>query len=224
MLALHECRVRVGTFEANYTLQVPRGAFLSVTGPSGGGKSTLLGAIAGFEKPYAGTMEFDGVDLLPLKPAQRPVAMIFQDHNLLPTLTATQNAGLGLSPSLKLGAAEHKAIAEMLDRVGLSGLGDRLPSELSGGQRQRVALARALLTTRPLLLLDEPLSGLDAPIRRDMALLVDRLRRERGLTVLMVSHTPEDIADLVDGVVRIEAGRVLPGEPIRPPRPSAVPS
>jgi thiamine transport system ATP-binding protein len=224
MLALHECRVRLGTFEADYTLQVPRGAFLSVTGPSGGGKSTLLGTIAGFEKPISGTIEFDGVDLLPLKPAQRPVAMIFQDHNLLPTLTATQNAGLGLSPSLKLGAVEHKAIAEMLDRIGLSGLGDRLPSELSGGQRQRVALARALLTTRPLLLLDEPLSGLDAPIRRDMALLVDRLRRERGLTVLMVSHTPEDIADLVDGVVRIEAGRVLPGGPIRPPRPSAVPS
>lgn len=221
MLALHECHVRVGSFAATFSLSVPRGAFVAVTGPSGGGKTTLLATIAGFEKPDAGTLTFDGIDLLPLPPARRPVAMIFQDHNLLPTLTATQNAGLGLSPSLRLGAGDHKAIAEMLERVGLSGLGQRRPSELSGGQRQRVALARALLTTRPLLLLDEPLSGLDAPIRRDMVDLIDRLRRERGLTVLMVSHTPEDMADRIDGALRVEAGRIVPGEPIRQLRPSA---
>ncbi len=135
--------------------------------------------------------------------------MIFQDHNLLPTLTAERNAGLALSPSLQLSAADRSRIAEMLQKVGLEGLGGRLPSELSGGQRQRVAIARALLTSRPLLLLDEPLSGLDAPIRRDMAQLIDRLRKERGLTVLTVSHTPEDIAGLVDRMVRIEAGRVV---------------
>ena len=209
MLALRDLTIRLGSFEGRYSLEVPTGHFIGLVGPSGGGKSTLLAAIAGFEAPISGTITFDGQDLTRLPPAKRPVAMIFQDHNLLPTLTAERNAGLALSPSLRLSAADRSRIAEMLQKVGLESLGGRLPSELSGGQRQRVAIARALLTSRPLLLLDEPLSGLDAPIRRDMAQLIDRLRKERGLTVLMVSHTPEDIAGLVDRMVRIEAGRVV---------------
>jgi thiamine transport system ATP-binding protein len=209
MLALRDLVIRLGGFEGRYTIDVPAGHFVGVVGPLGGGKSTLLAAIAGFETPVSGTLTFDGKDLIPLPPAQRPVAMIFQDHNLLPTLTAERNAGLALSPALRLTASDRSRIADMLKQVGLEGLGERLPSQLSGGQRQRVAIARALLTSRPLLLLDEPLSGLDAPIRQDMAQLIDRLRKERGLTVLMVSHTPEDIAGLVDRMVRIEAGRVV---------------
>lgn len=121
--------------------------------------------------------------------------------------------GLALSPSLRLGAAERLAIEGALDRVGLSGLGRRRPAELSGGQRQRVALARALLTTRPLLLLDEPLSGLDPPLRREIVALVDDLRREKQLTVLMSTHTPEDLEGRADLVFVVEDGRIrLSGE------------
>jgi thiamine transport system ATP-binding protein len=208
MLRLDRLLVRLDDWIGLYDLAVPRGALAVLVGPSGGGKSTMLNAIAGFDRPESGTLSFGGIDLLPLTPARRPVAIVFQEHNLLPNLTVGENAGLALSPSLRLGPHEGGLVAAALARVGLSGMEERRPAELSGGQRQRVALARAMLTTRPLLLLDEPLSGLDPGLRRDMVGLIDALRRETGLTVIMTTHTPDDVEGVADLVFSVEGGRV----------------
>jgi thiamine transport system ATP-binding protein len=210
MLRLSDLTVRIGDWVGRYELAAPVGALVVLVGPSGGGKSTLLHAIAGFEPVESGVLDFDGRTLLGLKPAERPIAIVFQEHNLLPNLTVLDNAGLALSPSLRLTAKDRDDIRTALARVGLAGLEMRRPSELSGGQRQRVALARALLTTRPVLLLDEPLSGLDPALRRDMVALIDELRREKGLTVLMTTHTPDDVEDRADLVMIVKDGRILP--------------
>jgi thiamine transport system ATP-binding protein len=196
-------------FHARYTLTVPATAFCGLIGPSGGGKTTLLHAIAGFERPASGTLRFAGRDLIPLKPAERPLSMLFQEHNLFPHLTAFQNVALGVDPRLKLSAAGRESVEGALSRVGLSGLGRRLPSELSGGQRQRVSIARALVRKRLLMLLDEPFGGLDPGLRREMIALVDELRRVEGLTVLVSIHTPEDIGDAADLMAFVGDGRIL---------------
>jgi thiamine transport system ATP-binding protein len=196
-------------FLARYSLAVPAGAMCGLIGPSGGGKTTLLHAIAGFARPTRGSLRFAGRDLLGLKPAERPLSILFQDHNLFPHLTAAQNVGLGIDPSLRLNPAQQERAAEALGRVGLAGLGGRLPAELSGGQRQRVALARALVRRRPLMLLDEPFGGLDPGLRQEMIALVDQLRRDEGLTVLISIHTPEDLGEHADLMAFIAEGRVL---------------
>ena len=200
-------------FHACYTLTVPEGRLCGLIGPSGGGKTTLLHAIAGFETPSAGTLAFAGRDLLPLMPAARPLSILFQDHNLFPHLTAGENVGLGIDPRLHLDAKQREAVEEALTRVGLAGLSGRRPAELSGGQRQRVALARALVRKRPLMLLDEPFTGLDPGLRREMIALIDALRREEGLTVLVAIHTPEDISEVADLVAFIADGRVIAAAP-----------
>lgn len=209
MLVIENCRLTWPDFEADYTMRVESGALCAVIGPSGGGKTTLLHMIAGFEMPEGGTLTLNGQNLLPLEPAKRPAAIVFQDHNLFPHLTALQNAALGLRPSLRMSADERMLVGDMLEAVGLKGLEERKPGEMSGGQRQRVALARALVSGRPLILLDEPFSSLDPALRRDMVQLVDRLCRERKVTILMTIHTPEDVADLADQMVFVANGRVV---------------
>jgi thiamine transport system ATP-binding protein len=209
MLVIENCRLTWPDFEADYTMSVRAGALCAIIGPSGGGKTTLLHMIAGFETPESGTLTLNGQSLLPLEPAKRPAAIVFQDHNLFPHLTALQNAALGLRPSLRMSADERQLVEDMLEAVGLKGLEERKPGEMSGGQRQRVALARALVSGRPMILLDEPFSSLDPSLRRDMVQLVDRLRRERNVTILMTIHTPEDVADLADQMVFVADGRVV---------------
>jgi thiamine transport system ATP-binding protein len=196
-------------FHARYTLTVPSKALCGLIGPSGGGKTTLLHAIAGFETPSSGTLRFDGRDLLGLGPAERPLSILFQEHNLFPHLTAAANVGLGIDPRLRLSPEQHDEVKAALERVGLGGLGGRLPSELSGGQRQRVAIARALVRKRPLMLLDEPFGGLDPGLRGEMAALVDQLRRDEGMTALISIHTPEDLGDAADLMAFVADGRVL---------------
>jgi thiamine transport system ATP-binding protein len=213
MLVIENCRLTWPDFEADYSLSVQAGTLCAVIGPSGGGKTTLLHMIAGFETPESGTLTFEGKDLLPLEPAKRPVAIVFQDHNLFPHLTAAENVGLGLRPSLRLTAGEKRLVEETLEAVGLEGFDLRKPGEMSGGQRQRVALARALISERPLILLDEPFSSLDPSLRRDMVQLVDDLRRKRNVTILMTIHTPEDVAHLADQMAFVAGGRVVASGP-----------
>ncbi len=209
MLVIEDCRLTWPDFTADYSMTVQTGALCAIIGPSGGGKTTLLHMIAGFEIPESGRLTFDGVDLLPLEPAKRPVAIVFQDHNLFPHLSAVQNVALGIRPSLRMSEDEIRLIDEMLEAVGLKGFGGRKPGEMSGGQRQRVALARALVSGRPMILLDEPFSSLDPGLRRDMVQLVGDLRRRRPVTILMTIHTPEDVAPLADQMVFVADGRVL---------------
>jgi thiamine transport system ATP-binding protein len=216
MLIVSDLVVEMQGFSARYDLAVPRGALCAVVGPSGGGKTTLLHAIAGFVTPVSGTLTFDGRDLLPLGPAERPLTLVFQEHNLFPHLTAADNVGLGIHPGLRLKPADRARVEDALARVGLAGLGTRRPDQLSGGQRQRVALARALVRDRPLLLLDEPFSALDQSLRREMIALVDDVRRERGLTVVLSIHTPEDAAAHADLLVEVRDGRVRAPAPASP--------
>jgi thiamine transport system ATP-binding protein len=226
MLLVDDCSLTYPGFAARYSLEVPSGALCAVVGPSGGGKTTLLHMIAGFERPFSGTLSFAGRELTRLAPAERPLAMIFQDHNLFPHLTARENVGLGIRPSLRLDKGDHRRVVEALAAVDLADLADRLPGEMSGGQRQRVALARALVTAKPLLLMDEPFGGLDPGLRRSMIRLVDDLRRERGMTVVLTIHTPEDILPVADHAAFVADGRVLaegaPGDVLSPQRDSRI--
>ena len=202
-------------FRLTADLAVPAGARVAVLGPSGGGKSTLLGAIAGFVPLAAGRVCWDGRDLGPMAPGDRPLSILFQDQNLFPHLTAAQNVGLALSPALRLGRAEHARVAAALERVGLEGYGARLPAQLSGGQQGRVALARALLRARPLLLLDEPFAALGPGLKAEMLALVAELLAETGGTLMMVTHDPADAERLAESVVLVAEGRA------EPPRPTA---
>jgi thiamine transport system ATP-binding protein len=226
MLDLAALTVSYPDFTGRYSLTVPKGALCAVIGPSGGGKTTMLHAIAGFEPVVSGTLTFDGAELGGLAPASRPCSLLFQDHNLFPHLNAAQNVGLGLKPSLALGEAERDVVAGALAAVDLSDEAQRRPGEMSGGQRQRVALARALVMRRPLLLLDEPFGALDPGLRKAMIGLTDTLRRRHDLTVLMTIHTPADIAAVADLVAFVADGMVQdvgpPGDLLRPGRSAAL--
>ena len=193
----------------SFRFSLARGLCLAVIGPSGAGKSTLLNLIAGFEAATSGRLLIDGREVTDEVPAARPVTMLFQEHNLFAHLTVAQNVGLGLDSGLRLTIADMEALQEALALVGLGGLDARLPAALSGGQRQRVALARALVRRRPLLLLDEPFSALDPGLRGEMLALVDRLRQDRGLTVVMVSHEVADARRIAERTAFVHDGRIL---------------
>ncbi len=208
MLEIDDLTVRYPDFTGRYSLRVEKGALCAVIGPSGGGKTTLLHAIAGFEPVTGGRLAFEGHSLLGLPPAARPVTLLFQDHNLFPHLSAFDNVALGVSPGLMLDQAARGAVSEALAAVDLAEEAPRRPGELSGGQRQRVALARALVMRRPLLLLDEPFAALDPGLRKAMIALTDRLRRAHGLTVLMTLHTPLDVLGVADQVAFVAEGGV----------------
>ncbi len=204
MLVLDDLLLQQGEFRLVADLGVNQGAHVAVMGPSGAGKSTLLSAIAGFYAPKSGRIAWDGVDITDRPPADRPLSIIFQDQNLFPHLTAAQNIGLGLKPSLRLSANERDQIVTSLARVGLVGLGDRKPAALSGGQRSRVALARALLRNQPLMLLDEPFAALGPGLKTEMLDLVKALAEDTGATLLMITHAPEDALRL-DGMTMLVA-------------------
>jgi thiamine transport system ATP-binding protein len=191
-IELDDVGFRYEDMAMRFSLAVPGGAFLAVIGPSGAGKSTLLNLIAGFDRPSSGEVRLFGRPMGETPPAQRPVTMLFQDHNLFAHLDVAANVGLGIDPGLRLSGADRERVRAALDEVGLAGLESRRPAQLSGGERQRVALARCLVRDRPILLLDEPFAALGPRMRRDMLELVERLRRAHGLTVVMVTHSPAD--------------------------------
>jgi len=207
-VTLEQAAFSYGETRMLFDLALPAGAIAAVLGPSGSGKSTLLNLIAGFEMPSSGRVLIGERDVTALGPAERPVSMVFQENNLFGHLTVAQNVGLGLSPSLKLAPADRETIAAALARTGLAGKQKRLPRELSGGERQRVALARALVRARPVLLLDEPFAALGPALREEMLDLLAGVQQERGMTVLFVSHHPEDARRIADRIVFIEEGRI----------------
>lgn len=210
MLKFERCVADNGGFRLRANLEIAKGTQVAVIGPSGAGKTTLIEAIAGFLPLAEGRIFWTGTDLGAMAPGKRPAAMLFQDGNLFPHLTVTQNVGLGIRPDLKLDANQHKQVDAALERVGLAGMGDRKPAALSGGQQSRVALARVLVQGRDLLLLDEPFAALGPAMKNDMLDLVSDLARERGATLLMVSHDPSDARRIADQVVLVADGVAHP--------------
>lgn len=213
MLKLEGAVIRKAGFTLTADLEITPGAKLAVIGPSGAGKSTLLEAIAGFQPLAEGRVLWSGADLSGVLPGKRPVAMLFQDGNLFPHLTARQNVRLGVEANRKLTAAEETRVTEALARVGLQGLEDRKPAELSGGQQSRAALARVLVQARDLVLLDEPFAALGPALKAEMLDLVAALVTESSATLLMVSHDPADARRIADQVVLVAEGRAHPPAP-----------
>lgn len=213
MLTLDGVHIVQGDFNLRANWSAVAGARVAIIGPSGGGKSTLLLAIAGFIVPTSGRISWVGQDLAPLTPGERPLSLLFQDQNLFPHLTLAQNLGLGLDPPLKLNKAQHDQIEEALDRVGLADMGQRKPGSLSGGQQGRAALARSLLRARPMLLLDEPFATLGPALKTEMLDLVAEVATETGATVLMVTHDPADAKRFADQTVLVAEGIAHPPQP-----------
>lgn len=191
-----------------FSLKVAAGERIAILGPSGAGKSTLLSLVAGFLPPASGSIVIAGVDHTRTPPSARPVSMLFQENNLFSHLTVRQNIALGMHPGMKLDEAQKQRLIEIVERVGLTDMQDRLPSQLSGGQRQRVALARCLVRQQPVLLLDEPFSALDPALRKEMLQLLDELCREQQLALLMVSHSIEDAARIAHRSIVVKDGRI----------------
>ncbi|WP_052852688.1 ABC transporter ATP-binding protein [Streptomyces avicenniae] len=189
-------------------LAVEPGELIALLGPSGCGKTTALRMLAGFEHPDAGQVLLDGADVTDVPAHRRDAGMVFQSYSLFPHLTALDNVAFGLRMR-KVRTAERRArAAELLDLVGLPTHGDRYPHQLSGGQQQRIALARALALRPRVLLLDEPLSALDAQVRLALREEIRSLQRELALTTLFVTHDQEEALSMADRVAVLRAGRV----------------
>ncbi|NEI72334.1 ATP-binding cassette domain-containing protein [Rhizobium lusitanum] len=182
-------------------LSIAEGEFLSLLGPSGCGKTTTLRVIAGFEAPSEGRILLDGKEITPLRAFDRPVNTVFQDYALFPHMSVAENVGFGLSLRKIAGAERRKRVAAALDMVGLADKINQRVQALSGGQRQRVALARAIVCEPRVLLLDEPLSALDAHLREQMQVELKRLQRELGTTFVMVTHDQTEALSISDRIV-----------------------
>lgn len=191
---------------ANFDLLVERGEFVSFLGPSGCGKTTTLRMVAGFELPTAGTLRLDGADITNKPPNQRNVGMVFQSYALFPNMTVAENVGFGLMIRKRPKAEIEKRAAELLSLIHLPDKGKNYPYQLSGGQQQRVALARALAIEPQVLLLDEPLSALDAKIRDELRGEIRRIQQQLGITTIYVTHDQQEAMALSDRVVVMSKG------------------
>ena len=193
---------------AGIDLDIGAGEFFTMLGPSGSGKTTTLRVIAGFERPDAGRVELQGIDVTRVAPSQRAVRTVFQDYALFPHMTVAENVEYGLRVK-GMGRRDRRARAEaMLEKVRLPGLGDRKPVQLSGGQRQRVALARAIVNGPPVLLLDEPLGALDLKLRQEMQIFLKALQRDLGITFVYVTHDQEEALTMSDRMAVFNEGQV----------------
>ncbi len=189
-------------------LDIAAGEFFTLLGPSGSGKTTTLRVIAGFERPDAGRVELQGVDVTRVAPSQRAVNTVFQDYALFPHMTVAENVEYGLRVRGVGRRERRERVDEVLGRVRLPGLGDRKPAQLSGGQRQRVALARAIVNRPPVLLLDEPLGALDLKLRQEMQSFLQMLQRDLGITFVYVTHDQEEALTMSDRLAVFNAGRI----------------
>ena len=193
----------------NLNLQIEEGKLTTLLGPSGCGKTTTLRMLAGYITPSAGTITINGADATRLPPEKRNLGMVFQSYALFPHLTVAENVGFGLKLRKVPAAQRRTQVLANLDLVGLAHLADRKPKALSGGQQQRVALARAIAISPSLLLLDEPLSNLDARLRVQMRSEIRRIQSETGLTVVLVTHDQEEALEMSDVMVVMRAGKVM---------------
>jgi putative spermidine/putrescine transport system ATP-binding protein len=196
------------------SLAVGEGEFVSLLGPSGCGKTTTLQMIAGFTEPSGGRISLAGADLLAIAPNRRGLGIVFQSYALFPHMTAAQNVAFGLEMRRVPRAERDARVAEVLALVGLTVLANRHPGRMSGGQQQRVALARALAIRPQVLLLDEPLSNLDAKLREEMQIELRQIQQRLGTTTVLVTHDQAEAMALSDRVVIMNKGRV---EQIAPP-------
>ena len=190
-------------------IEIGQGQFITLLGPSGCGKSTLLRCIAGLTAVDGGQILLDGQDLVPMAPQKRGIGMVFQSYALFPNMTVQQNVAFGLRMQKVQAAEASKRVAEVLELVELSDYANRYPQQLSGGQCQRVALARSLVTRPRLLLLDEPLSALDARIRKHLREQIRAIQRELGLTTIFVTHDQEEALVLSDRIVLMNGGQIV---------------
>jgi len=200
-----------GDFEVlkNVSMEIKKGEFFSLLGPSGCGKTTLLRIIAGFEYPDKGTLTLDGDNVLSLPPNKRPTNTVFQNYALFPHLSVFEN--VAFSPRLK--GASNAQVKDKVDQylhlVSLEGHADKKPNQLSGGMKQRVAIARALINEPRVLLLDEPLSALDAKLRQHMLIELDRIHDEIGITFIYVTHDQQEALSVSDRIAIMNQGEVL---------------
>jgi iron(III) transport system ATP-binding protein len=190
------------------SLTIPSGSLYFLLGPSGCGKTTLLRMIAGFILPSDGRIAFDGKDMTYVPPHERDTGMVFQSYALWPHMTIGDNVGFGLDVRKVKGAERGKRIDEALALVQMGHLRDRKPNQLSGGQQQRVALARALAFRPKCLLLDEPLSNLDAKLRLDMRTEIRRIVKQTGITAIYVTHDQKEALSMADGIALMRAGKL----------------
>ncbi|MFM8617514.1 MAG: ABC transporter ATP-binding protein [Opitutaceae bacterium] len=209
-VGLRRITKRFGAFEAvsDVSLEIKAGEFLTLLGPSGCGKTTLLRLIAGFEQPTAGSVWLEDAEVTHLPPYRRPVNQVFQSYALFPHLDVAGNVGFGLRMQGVAAPEARRRVEEAIALVSLAGLESRRPHQLSGGQRQRVALARALVCRPQVLLLDEPLSALDAKLRVQMQLELKRLQRQLGLTFVFVTHDQEEALTMSDRIAVVNRGRI----------------
>ncbi|WP_285103524.1 ABC transporter ATP-binding protein [Promicromonospora sp. MEB111] len=202
---------RFGSFTAvdSIDLRIPRGRLTTLLGPSGCGKTTTLRMLAGYASPTSGRILIDGQDATRTPPEKRDLGMVFQSYALFPHLTVADNVAYGLTMRKVPAPERRRRAGEALELVGLGHLGDRRPKQLSGGQQQRVALARAIAIRPRLLLLDEPLSNLDARLRVQMRAEIRRIQSETGLTVVLVTHDQDEALEMSDEMVLMRAGKVV---------------
>ncbi|WMY12018.1 ABC transporter ATP-binding protein [Paraburkholderia phenoliruptrix] len=193
---------------ADVNLSVEKGEFVSLLGPSGCGKTTTLQMIAGFLETTRGRITLDGRDITHMKPNKRGLGVVFQSYALFPHMSVADNVGFGLEMRNVDKAERKERVREALSLVRLDQLAHRFPRELSGGQRQRVAIARAIVIAPPVLLLDEPMSNLDAKLREDMQFELRGIQRKIGTTTIMVTHDQSEALSISDRVVVMEAGRI----------------
>jgi spermidine/putrescine transport system ATP-binding protein len=190
-------------------LQIAQGEFFSLLGPSGSGKTTLLRMIAGFEVPTSGRIFLDGKDVTSVPANRRDINTVFQNYALFPHMTIAENVGYPLSVRGTGDADIRRRVADVLEKVEMSGFEQRLPHELSGGQRQRIALARALIGRPKVLLLDEPLGALDLRLRQQMQLVLVHLQKEVGITFIYVTHDQGEALSMSDRMAVLDRGRIL---------------
>ena len=192
----------------NINIEIEKGEFISLLGPSGCGKTTLLRIISGLEEQNSGKIFVDNNDISKLNPSQRGIGIVFQNYVLFPNLTVFENVAYGLVSRKESKIEISKKVKSVLDKVDLYHIKDKYPSQLSGGQQQRVALARALVLSPKILLLDEPLSALDAKVRESLRRELKRIQRELNITTIMVTHDQEEALTMSDKLVVFNNGMV----------------